>query len=273
MKIDFTKYEANGNDFILTNETEQRFKLSEEQIAALCHRRFGVGADGLIRIFPSEKYDFEMKYYNSDGREASMCGNGGRCVAAEAFRLGIAGKEMTFLAFDGPHKALITEINGAGTLFYVELQMNGVESIEKGAHYYFLDTGSPHYVEFVDKVAETDVVSQGRKTRYSELFAPGGTNVNFAELSGDRLFVRTYERGVEDETLSCGTGVTASAIAAYLKTGKKVQLIHTPGGDFKVDFTEENGRFKNILLKGPARLVFTGNVDLENIKYQLFKNE
>ena len=262
MKLNFSKYQANGNDFVIVDETAKQYELNEEQIAKLCHRRFGIGADGLIRILPSGNYDFEMQYYNSDGRLASMCGNGGRCVAAEAFRKGISDKETAFHAFDGRHNARITDYNPNKTRFYVELQMNDVTNVDKAENYFFLDTGSPHYVEFVDKVAEMDVVTEGRKTRNSELFAPGGTNVNFVELSGNRLFVRTYERGVEDETLSCGTGVTASAIAAYLKTGKKVKEIHTLGGDFKVDFTPGKETFSDIWLKGPAELVFEGSIEI-----------
>jgi len=260
MKIRFYKYQGNGNDFVIVDDRKTKHDLSAENIVNLCDRHFGIGADGLMLLRASGKNGFTMFYYNADGHLASMCGNGGRCIAAFAFQQGIAGQKMCFDAFDGEHEAVINEVVEKGMRFNVSLKMNDVKQVEKDAGYYFLDTGSPHYVEFVDKVAEIDVAGEGRKTRYSERFSPGGTNVNFVELNDDRIFVRTYERGVEKETLSCGTGVTASAIAAYLETGKKDYLIHTTGGDFEVTFTEENGKFSDIWLRGPAMKVFAGEI-------------
>lgn len=258
--MDFYKYHGNGNDFIIIDNRKNDIKLDSNQIQRLCHRRFGIGADGLMLLQESNSADFEMIYYNSDGRESSMCGNGGRCIAAFAFKLGLTDATMEFMAFDGIHKAKVICLNDKH--WHVSLQLSDVERVEKNEGYYFLDTGSPHYVEFVDKVAEIDVNVEGKKTRYSETFSPNGTNVNFVEIGNDRIFVRTYERGVEMETLSCGTGVTASAIAAFLETKRKDFAIHTTGGDFKVSFDhdEENnvGIFSNIWLDGPAKLVYEG---------------
>jgi diaminopimelate epimerase len=261
MQIQFEKYQGNGNDFVLVDNRDNKTVLTSAKIRKLCDRHFGIGADGFILLNNSESFDFEMKYFNSDGNLASMCGNGGRCIAAFAFFNKITdGSELTFEAFDGIHKAkILSEIN-PGKVCDVSLEMTDVMDVQFNGKYYFLDTGSPHYIEFVDKVAEIDVVTEGRKTRYAEAFSPDGTNVNFVEITDDRIFIRTYERGVEDETLSCGTGVTASAIAAFLETGRKDFKIHTTGGDFRVDFEEKNGKFKSVWLNGPAEMVFKGSV-------------
>lgn len=259
MRFEFWKYHGNGNDFVIINNIKNHhFKLTAEQIAKICDRRYGIGADGLIFVNKSVGSDFEMVYHNSDGNVASMCGNGGRCVAAFAYSQGIANENMIFDAYDGKHKANINIKLKLDSGFDVSLQMADVDLVEDNESYYFLNTGSPHYVEFVEHLAEFDVVKYGRKTRFSEKFHPDGTNVNFAELSNERIFVRTYERGVEDETLSCGTGVTASAIAAYFKTGKTKFNVHTLGGDFKLSFKLDNDRFTNLWLQGPAIEVFKG---------------
>ncbi|MBC8321757.1 MAG: diaminopimelate epimerase [Bacteroidetes bacterium] len=263
MKIHFHKFQGNGNDFVILDNRSNKLLLSKLQIQRICNRKFGIGADGLMLVNISQKYDFEMVYYNSDGNISSMCGNGGRCIAAFTNLIGLSDNEMVFEAYDGPHKAIIEKEIVAGKEWDVSLQLTDVNEVEENEGYYFLDTGSPHYVEFVDKAAEIDVAHEGRKTRQSERFAPDGTNVNFVELSKERLFVRTYERGVEEETLSCGTGVAAAAIAAFLETGKEVVSIHTAGGDFKVSFTQSKGdnskRFTNIWLRGPAEFVFEGD--------------
>lgn len=262
MKIKFWKYQGNGNDFVIIDNRHGENNLTKEQIEHLCNRRYGIGADGLIVIATAEEGAFEMLYYNSDGALSSMCGNGGRCAAMYAFVMGIADKHMTFKAFDGLHQAVI-EGECSRHICDVSLSMSDVMRVEKEDNFYFLDTGSPHYVEFVDRVAEIDVVSEGRKTRYSERFMPGGTNVNFVEMDDDRIFVRTYERGVEDETLSCGTGVTASAMVAYLVNGKRSQMVHTTGGDFVVSFDPAtDGSFTNVWLRGPAEAVFEGTIEL-----------
>lgn len=262
MIIKFRKFQANGNDFVMIVEKETEITLSETQIIRLCDRHFGIGADGLMILRSSKDYDFEMLYYNSDGKEASMCGNGGRSIASLAYSLGFAGKQMTFLASDGVHEAVIEEELAQGSLYEVSLKMVDVEKVEKESDYYFLNTGVPHYVEFVNGLSEMDVVAKGRKIRFDERFSDEGTNVNFVEIYPEGIKVRTYERGVEDETLSCGTGVTASAIATFLETGKQDLLIHAQGGDFKVDFERQDGHFVNIWLRGPAEQVFEGEIEL-----------
>lgn len=258
MGLKFSKYHGNGNDFVMVNNINSSVNLSTEAIAEICNRHLGIGADGLIMINNSELADFKMLYYNSDGNIASMCGNGGRCAAAFAFVNGIAEKDMSFVAFDGIHKAGVLNVNDEMTDFEISLSMSDVKNVEENDNYMFMDTGSPHYIEFVDHLAEFEVVNLGRKTRYSEKFHPGGTNVNFVELSKNRVFVRTYERGVENETLSCGTGVTATAIATYIKTGRKDIDIHTIGGDFNVKLDKVKNTFTNIVLRAPVKSVFNG---------------
>ncbi len=260
MKIVFWKYQGNGNDFIILDEWKKQYNLNIEKIAMLCNRHYGIGADGLIRLTSSKKFDFEMKYYNADGKQATMCGNGGRCIAAFAYIQKYVSKNMTFATSDGQHNASILKEISPNNEYYISLKMNDVNHVDIFPEYYFLDTGSPHYVEFVDNIFSLDVISKGKKIRNNKLFAPEGTNVDFVEITKSRLFVRTYERGVENETLSCGTGVTASAIAAYLKTGKKDLIINTYGGDFKVGFKETKGIFSDISLEGPAKMVFNGTI-------------
>lgn len=265
MTLEFWKYQGNGNDFVVIEDLNETIQLTSEHIRKICDRHFGIGADGLMLLRPSKKFHFKMLYYNSDGNLASMCGNGGRCIAAFAYFLEIAPLKMNFDAFDGEHEAIIENDFREKNEMDVSLKMANVKHIEKDEKFYFLDTGSPHYVEFVSKVAEIDVVKEGRKTRQSERFSPNGTNVNFVEISEKRLFVRTYERGVEDETLSCGTGVTASAIAAFMETGKKDFQIHTTGGEFTVNFEEKGKHFSNIWLHGPAKMVFQGTIDINRL--------
>lgn len=266
MKIHFHKFQGNGNDFVIFDNRNNTFTLSTKHVQSICDRRFGVGADGLILLNLSRKYDFEMIYYNSDGNISTMCGNGGRCIAAYACLLGIVDNTVIFEASDGIHKAIIEDETVVGIEWDISLQMADVNEVEKSKEYYFLDTGSPHYVEFVDKVAEIDVASEGRKTRESERFAPDGTNVNFVEINDKRIFVRTYERGVEDETLSCGTGVTASAIAVFMECKLKGIPVHTIGGDFIVKFTHfkegDKDKFTDIWLRGPAKLAFEGEINI-----------
>ena len=262
LKIKFWKYQANGNDFVIVDNREGEIQLTSEQVQKICDRHFSIGADGFIIVNQSNEADFEMVYYNSDGLISSMCGNGGRCIAMFAYLNEIAGERMKFNAFDGIHEAIIEDRMNQ-CLCDISLSMTDVYEVQKHEQFYFLDTGSPHYVEFVEHVAEMDVLTEGRKTRQSERFMPDGTNVNFVELRDERLFVRTYERGVEDETLSCGTGVTASAIAAYFITGKNSQIVHTTGGEFVVNFTySEDDKFTDIWLRGPAELVFTGIIEV-----------
>jgi diaminopimelate epimerase len=263
MKIPFSKYQGTGNDFILLDNRDSRFsQLTTEQVNALCDRRFGIGADGLILLEDREGYDFYMKYYNSDGNESSMCGNGGRCIAAYAKRLSFPGDHLKFLAIDGEHLADILP----GEQFIIKLKMADVNSYETIGDDLFLNTGSPHYVRFVDDVMKLDLVNEGRKVRYNERFKAEGTNVNFVQPIGDTLVVRSYERGVEDETLSCGTGVTASALASVIrgvqKGDKGVVKIQTMGGALRVHYEKAGNGFRDVYLEGPATFVYNGEIEI-----------
>lgn len=259
MQIQFYKYQGTGNDFILLDNRNKIYDaLAHRQIIDLCHRRFGIGGDGLILLNNKEGYDFEMKYYNCDGREGSMCGNGGRCIVQFAYRLGIHKNFYHFIAADGLHEA---EIDLAGI---VRLKMGNVESLEVHSNHYILDTGSPHYVKSVPDIMKVDVKAAGRMIRYEPKFAEKGINVNFIEnLEEDEIFVRTYERGVEDETLSCGTGVTAAAlVSAHNDNGFNRVEVKTMGGRISVEFDKiDENHFENIWLCGPATLVFSGTIE------------
>ena len=262
MKVEFEKYHGNGNDFIIVDDRKQTFPASIEIISRLCHRRFGIGADGLMLIRNSGEADFEMLYYNSDGALGTMCGNGGRCIAAYAFDHGMAGNKMTIAARDGVHQAIINRAMETGKLFDVSLQMLPVEEVTEMENAWFLDTGSPHHVEFVKCADSTDVYKRGKEIRNSDRYKPDGTNVNFVSIEQNTLYVRTYERGVEEETLSCGTGVVASALAAFLETGNRNWRIKTRGGNFTVTFDNEGHCFNNIWLHGPAQMVYKGEIVL-----------
>ncbi len=258
MKINFFKYQGAGNDFILIDNRTLWFDDSNDSlIRFLCDRRFGVGADGLMLLQNDPAYDFRMRYFNSDGQEASMCGNGGRCMVAFARKLAIIQDQTSFMAVDGPHKATL-ESDGQ-----VNLKMMDVATIEKISEDYFLDTGSPHYVTFTDSLEALDVVAEGRKIRHNERFRETGTNVNFVQLKNGDLTVYTYERGVEDETLACGTGITAAALCAAVKTGnqKGIFRVTAKGGELRVSFEKKGEGFRNIWLKGPAEFVFEGWLD------------
>jgi diaminopimelate epimerase len=260
MKIEFYKYQGTGNDFILLDNRSLSISLSTEQIAYLCERRFGIGADGLILLEAEDGFDFKMVYYNSDGRESSMCGNGGRCITAFAKNMSIIGSKARFLAIDGPHDVTIDEFSN------VALKMQDVHHIETGIGFMFMNTGSPHYVQEVADLENFDVFTEGRKIRYNDRFKEEGTNVNFIEKLEDNLFVRTYERGVENETLSCGTGVTAAALTAAMQgltNGKNNVSIKTAGGILEVSFEKVlEHNFYNIWLKGPAQFVYSGVIEL-----------
>ncbi|MCS7019427.1 MAG: diaminopimelate epimerase [Cytophagales bacterium] len=259
MEIRFFKYQGTGNDFVMIDNRSQQFPVEDrERIAALCHRRFGIGADGLILIQTHPVYAFEMIYFNADGKRGSFCGNGGRCAVAFAAQLGMIHRNADFWAADGLHRARIDEQE------QVWLQMTDVAHMSTWQEGYFLDTGSPHVVLFVPSVANFPVYEQGKKIRYSADFAPGGTNVNFVEILADQLLhVRTYERGVEDETYSCGTGATAAAIAyhaaqQHLANGQQTVRVCTKGGNLQVSFRCDSGHFSDVWLAGPAQYVFSG---------------
>jgi len=253
--MSFYKYHGTGNDFILFDNRNNEYSFSTEQVAAMCHRRFGIGADGLMLLEHADGYDFRMVYYNSDGNESTMCGNGGRCIVAFAKMLGIVTNKASFMAIDGPHTALL-EDNGI-----VHLHMQDVNQVDIREGYTILNTGSPHYIKWVSDVKATDVFNEGRAIRNLPEFAPGGINANFVEIKGDYLHVRTYERGVEDETYSCGTGVTAAAIAATCsQTGSFSTRIITPGGELMVTFVKDTpGTAKDVVLSGPATFVYHGD--------------
>jgi len=261
MIMRFHKYQGTGNDFILVDNREQQVELTRAQIAFLCHRRFGIGADGLMLLGTADGYDFTMTYYNSDGGESTMCGNGGRCITAFAHLLGLVSDKAIFRAIDGDHHALIDNKG------IVALEMKDVDQIVHYPDHSILDTGSPHYVSWTADVAGAEVFNEGRRIRYSDEFMPGGINVNFVERAGELLKVRTYERGVEDETYSCGTGVTAAAIAATGNaTGSFSTKIETPGGLLSVTFEKPSaGAARNVVLTGPARFVYDGAIEVPEL--------
>jgi diaminopimelate epimerase len=260
-KINFHKYQGTGNDFIiLDNRNLSYTALTTGLVKSLCDRRTGIGADGLLLLNTRSGYDFEMKYYNSDGREASMCGNGGRCLVKFAHDLGIHKSAYRFIAADGDHEAEI-EDNGI-----VDLKMKDVNGITDRNGDSILDTGSPHYVKFVSEIMDYDVFRKGMEIRYSPEFAKEGINVNFVEQKGpDEIFVRTYERGVEDETFSCGTGVTAAALVSYHnECGFNHVTVGTRGGKLTVKFDRSSSKenfFDSIWLCGPAEKVFEGSIE------------
>ena len=259
MELQFYKYQGTGNDFIMIDNRTQFFpKNNVDLIYKLCDRRFGIGADGLILLENSANEDFKMIYFNADGNEGSMCGNGGRCIVAFAKKLQIFDTETTFDAVDGLHLASVkNEI--------VSLKMIDVSEISITNNNVFLNTGSPHHIDFSNEVKNLNVKEIGAKIRYGAPYFEEGTNVNFAEqVANNRFKVRTYERGVEDETLACGTGVTAVAIAAH-KTNKttsnNIQL-EVLGGNLEVSFEKDGNIYKNVFLKGPATFVFEGNITI-----------
>jgi len=262
MLLDFYKYEGAGNDFILLDDRTGNFPLrNHDLIRRLCDRRFGIGADGLILLQSVPACDFNMVYYNADGKESTMCGNGGRCIAAFARKLGIISRQTRFMAADGEH---IAEIK-TGNL--IRLRMSDVSDIESDHDYYYLNTGSPHYVVFAERVKNLDVFREGRMIRNSARFNAEGTNVNFVEDFGEYLLVRTYERGVENETMACGTGVVAAVICSYLKRKSDsltyVMPVKVPGGHLAVSLVRKDNAFTDIWLEGPATYVFSGQIELK----------
>jgi diaminopimelate epimerase len=283
MTIPFFKYQGTGNDFVLIDQRETIYltKSDTEIIHKLCDRRFGIGGDGLMLLQLKDGFDFEMVYFNADGTEGSMCGNGGRCLTAFAHFLGVFEEKCTFWAIDGVHEAVVAPLppkggtdSSLGSGAWVELKMIDVaqKDIEQGNDYFLMNTGSPHYVVFVEDLTDINVYENGRAIRYSERFAKVGVNVNFVEVLKDKkgIEVATYERGVEDETFSCGTGVTAAAIAFYLKKGGSTQVpIKTKGGNLEVKFgvntegsLQDDKRFENVWLCGPATRVFGSHIEI-----------
>ncbi len=256
MNLTFYKYQGTGNDFVMIDNRKNVFPKNNTQIInKLCNRYFGIGGDGLILLENDDTTDFKMVYYNSDGNESTMCGNGGRCIVAFAHRLGVFDNKTTFIAIDGLHHATI-ENN------IVSLQMIDVDTVKVEDTFTFADTGSPHHVQLVENIQEFDVFNTGKNIRNS-IYGTEGSNVNFVEQQNENTFrVRTYERGVENETLACGTGVTAVAIAMYEtnKTKQKSLNLLVEGGKLGVSFDVEDASYKNIHLIGPADFVFTGTI-------------
>lgn len=257
--MEFYKYQGAGNDFIMIDDRKKNFIVDKIKIQKICNRHFGVGADGLILLQNDEILDFKMVYFNSDGNESSMCGNGGRCIVRFAQELNIIQNQTKFLAIDGEHEAIISEND-------IKLKMGSVGEVVDLESCMFLNTGSPHHIEFVNDIKSIDVKQKGAEIRYGKTYFEEGTNVNFVQvLSDNELKVRTYERGVEDETLACGTGVTAAAIAAF-HSGKVKQekvKIRTLGGVLNVQFEKKaSNTYENIWLTGPAELVFKGEINI-----------
>ena len=262
MILDFEKYQGTGNDFIMLNNMDGRYDwLTAEHVVRLCDRRFGIGADGLIRINAVDHYDFELDYFNSDGTK-SFCGNGARCGLAFAYSLGFCKEESSFLGCDGPHLGRVE-----GDLY--SIKMKDVSSVQKMGQDFVLDTGSPHYVSFTDNLEKTNIVEKGRAIRYSPEFKASGINVNFLSKGKvNHIAIRTYERGVEDETLSCGTGATASAIV-YAEANElhgDVRInVEVVGGELAISFTRtSDSNYTNVYLVGPAKMVFKGQLNLQN---------
>lgn len=260
MKIIFYKYQGTGNDFILLDNRENTYNnLTAKQIKHICDRRYGIGADGLLLLSNKNGYDFEMIYYNADGKTSSMCGNGGRCLAMFAHDIGIHKSLYKFIASDGEHLADI------GIDKIIRLKMKDVDKVDQHASYAVLNTGSPHFVKFATHVKDIDVVETGREIRNSKDFIEEGINVNFVEsIDEDSIYVRTYERGVEDETFSCGTGVTACALmSAHNDNGFNRVEVQTPGGRLSVEFDKtDDEHFENIWLCGPAVFVYKGEIEV-----------
>lgn len=259
MKILFNKYQGAGNDFIIVRNTPEVIDHNDKElICLLCDRRFGIGADGLVLIEDCDRYDFRMIYMNSDGSRGAMCGNGARCACQFAMRNFAGLRDLNFMADDGPHTARLTDND------MIEVSIGEVTGAKKTQDGFFLNTGVPHLVIFTENIDTDDFVTFARRLRYSDRYAPEGVNVNLVQAVANRLRVRTYERGVEDETFACGTGVTASAIAAAL-SGKIVTDhadVSVRGGQLSVRFTLSDDGASDIYLTGPATYVFKGETEI-----------
>jgi diaminopimelate epimerase len=260
MQIEFYKYQGTGNDFVMIDNRSNFFpKDNINLIARLCDRRFGIGGDGLILLENDTETDFKMVYYNSDGNQSSMCGNGGRCLVAFAKKLNVIQDSTTFIATDGVHHASVAD-NGI-----VSLQMIDVPEVKITPDYVFMNTGSPHHIQLVEDLEHYNVKENGASIRYGELYGKQGSNINFVKKIDETTFsLRTYERGVEDETLACGTGATAVAIAMNVLGETKANSIdlNVEGGKLVVSFDEKDGKFTNVFLKGPAEFVFKGTIEI-----------
>jgi len=254
--VSFVKYQGAGNDFVLIDDRSRSFdETNTGLVKAMCDRHFGIGADGLMLLREHSDYDFEMVYFNSDGNLSSMCGNGGRCIVKFASDLGLISEHCSFIAVDGPHKATLVSSES------ISLEMKDVDSIRKyDTNSFVLDTGSPHFVRFIEDIENMDLQSEAKAIRYNDEFNEAGINVNFCSWNGELLSIRTYERGVEDETLACGTGVTAAALALNQYHGVLSPVeVRAVGGELSVSFELQNEAYVNIWKTGPARKVFSGH--------------
>jgi diaminopimelate epimerase len=260
MQLEFYKYQGTGNDFVMIDNRSEFFpKENIQLVARLCERRFGIGGDGLILLEKDTDTDFKMVYYNSDGNPSSMCGNGGRCLVAFAKDLNVIKDSCTFIATDGLHFASIASDG------IVSLQMIDVKDIKKESDYTFMNTGSPHHVQMVEDLEHYNVKENGAALRYGSLYGVAGSNINFVKkINEDTFSLRTYERGVEDETLACGTGATAVAIAmnATGQTKSTSIKLNVEGGKLAVSFDKKDDQFTNVFLIGPAEFVFNGVIEV-----------
>ena len=254
--VKFSKYHGAGNDFVMINAKKSAVSLTDDEVKNICDRRTGVGADGLIMILPSEKYDFRMKYYNCDGHESTFCGNGGRCIAAFALEEGLVSQHIEYEAIDGVHKALVTK--NSDNEFTVSITMRDIENYDLNDDRLIINTGSPHCVTRVKNLKDFDVRKHGAEIRNDKSISTDGINVDFMEVVDNQFYIRTFERGVEDETLACGTGVTASSIAAALWYGGDDINIKTTLATLNVKFEKVGNSIRNIVLSGPATHVFDG---------------
>ena len=261
MQIKFDKYQGAGNDFIIIDNRDKKYSvLKTGQLKALCNRYTGIGSDGVILIQDTKDADFEMHYFNSDGNSGSLCGNGGRCSVAFAKRHQMINNKTKFKVNDGFHHAHLLSANE------IRLQMQDVSSIDHYGESFFVDTGSPHYVKIVNNISSINVKKEGADIRYSDFFMPNGVNVNFLEKKNNSYFlIRTYERGVEDETLACGTGAVAGALIMFHsgETEGETQIeLEAIGGNLKVSFDNSNEGYQNIYLEGPATFVYSGSINI-----------
>lgn len=257
MNIKFQKYQGAGNDFVIIDNRSRNYDLDTPTIRRLCDRKFGIGADGLMLLENCPDYDFRMRYFNADGREAGLCGNGSRCIVAYASNLGISGLSARFMAADGEHEGQVTTSG-------IRVRMQDVTSVCTGPDYLFLNTGSPHCVRTVADAFRTDICREGQKIRYAKEFAPEGTNVDFITPTDEYIKIATYEKGVENETLACGTGCVAAALTVAINrhdTQNRYTLL-AKGGTLSVSFRKTSGNhFTDIWLEGPAEKVFEGNME------------
>ncbi|MBN1988933.1 MAG: diaminopimelate epimerase [Bacteroidales bacterium] len=259
MNLQFAKYHGAGNDFVIIDNRTNTFAPTIENVKYLCNRRIGIGADGLMLLENDEALDFKMRYFNSDGNESTMCGNGGRCIVHFAKQLNLTNDNPKFMGIDGAHEAKFIDDDT------VQLKMKDVDSFTAADDYYFIDTGSPHYICYVEDIKQVNVNEAGKSIRTTFNTENGGTNVNFVQIGNDTLLIRTFERGVEEETLACGTGAVASAIAThhFLESEEKELKLQALGGELTVSFDKlAELKYSNIWLTGPVKHVFNGIVNL-----------